>query len=180
MPKLIEELRDEHRQMSTILDVLENAIREIDRAEGVDLDLLKLLMDYFCQFPDEIHHQKEDLIYARLRESGTESKASHLHDQHTKLEALSKQFSRYVDLIGLDLEVERAQICKAGWDFVDLSRRHMEMEEKYFFPEAQEKLTAQDWETAAREAEQSFNKTDQKEFQALASEILQSDIERCS
>lgn len=180
MPILIDELRDDHRQMSAVLDVLEGEIREIDRAGNIDLDLLQLLMRYFCQFPDEIHHQKEDLIYTRLKKAGAESRASHLRDQHTKLESQSKQFARYVDLIGLDFEIERAQICKTGWDFIDLSRRHMEMEEKFFFPEAHERLTAQDWEMAVREAEQSFSKKDQQEYQALAAEILQSDSERWS
>lgn len=178
MPILIDELRDEHRQMSAVLDVLEGEIREIDRAGNIDLDLLQLLMRYFCQFPDEIHHQKEDFVYAKLKKTSAQSKAIHLRDQHEKLEYQSKQFARYVDLIGLDFEIERAQICKTGWDFIDLSRRHMEMEEKLFFPEAHERLTARDWENAAREAEQTFSKKDQQTYQALVAEILQSDTER--
>ena len=64
MSAIIEQLNQEHANMSRILDLLEHEIEAFGRGEVADFHLVQEIMDYCLDYPEACHHPKEDAIYA--------------------------------------------------------------------------------------------------------------------
>ena len=72
--QLLSELREDHRNMALVLNVLESTIETASTGEDPDFELIDEIMRYMTVYPDAVHHPKEDIIYAELnRLSRTES-----------------------------------------------------------------------------------------------------------
>src|SRR6202051_3979827 len=67
MPELIEILREDHRNIETLLLVLERELDIFDRAEQPDYEVVQAIIDYFRDYPDRCHHPKEDAVFAKLK-----------------------------------------------------------------------------------------------------------------
>ena len=57
MPELIEILREDHRNIETLLLVLERELNIFDRAEQPDYEVVQAIIDYFRDYPDRCHHR---------------------------------------------------------------------------------------------------------------------------
>ena len=60
---LMKELRQDHRNMSIVLDVLEDVVREASSGHDPDFELVDEIMRYMTVYPDAVHHPKENIIY---------------------------------------------------------------------------------------------------------------------
>src|SRR3974390_1179573 len=67
MTRMIELLRDEHRDIEQLLKVLEDEVKVFDRRERPDYEVIQAVIDYFQDYPDCCHHPKEDMIFDRLK-----------------------------------------------------------------------------------------------------------------
>src|SRR6266568_1797689 len=67
MTKLLEVLREEHRNIETLLRVLERELDIFDRAERPDYEVVQAVIGYFEDYPDCCHHPKEDVVFAKLK-----------------------------------------------------------------------------------------------------------------
>lgn len=65
--KVLGELRRDHRNMSLLLDLLEQESNRLFDGEDVDFELLHDIMQYMTMYPDTVHHPKEDRVYAELK-----------------------------------------------------------------------------------------------------------------
>ena len=63
LARILEELREDHRNLTRLLDLLENECRDIPDEGEPDMDLLHDIMHYMTVYPDAIHHPREDLVY---------------------------------------------------------------------------------------------------------------------
>ncbi len=59
MIKLIEVLRQEHRNMEKLLRVLERELSLFDRGDRPDYEVVLAVIDYFKDYPDSCHHPKK-------------------------------------------------------------------------------------------------------------------------
>lgn len=139
MSKVIEALRREHRSIETVLDVLDSEIAYLAEFAGrrrADYRIVWSAIDYFMDYPDLIHHPKEDLIFEQLRE--IDPAAAHgvgdIPASHTALAgdlyALSSELKAVMD----NPRRPRETLVSLARTFVRHQRRHFEMEEALFFP----------------------------------------------
>jgi hemerythrin-like domain-containing protein len=178
MVEVIRKLREEHKNISRLLDVLEHELGIFDATRQPDYDVLVSIADYFTGFPDRCHHPKEDLIFQRLREIDSAAAASigNLESEHEKVSALARKFREAVHNVLREAEMPRSTFDKVVHHFMRDQRDHLKMEEEHFFPLALEVLTAEDWaEIDAKvsgEDDPLFSKKAAQEFELLRKNIM--------
>src|SRR5439155_13693175 len=79
-----EGLRQEHRNIESLLGVLEQELSVFDRGERPDYEVVLAVIDYFKDHPDSCHHPKEDMIVEKLkaRDPGAAATVGDLEAQH--------------------------------------------------------------------------------------------------
>lgn len=144
---VIEELREDHRNIARLLQVLERQIDIFGEAETPDYDIIVGVADYFLQYPDRCHHPKEDLIVAKLKEAHPEATGGigGLIDEHRELHERAVRFRRAVGDLLSGADVPRSAIVDVAHDFIATQHRHMREEEDTLFPTADRVLTGAEW-----------------------------------
>jgi Hemerythrin HHE cation binding domain len=86
MTELIEILREDHRNIETLLLVLERELNIFDRAEQPDYEVVQAIIDYFRDYPDRCHHPKEDAVFTKLktRDPAATASVGDLEAEHLK------------------------------------------------------------------------------------------------
>jgi len=148
MVKVLDALRDEHRNFSRVLEILARQIEIFERAEEPDYDLAEKIIEYLINFPDLSHHPKEDLLYQKLcqRDQRTADLMGNLETEHQKLAELTAAFEVKLKNVLLDSEQPRAEFIDAANEFIDFFRSHIMLEELRFFPAALRALSQSDWQ----------------------------------
>lgn len=147
MPKAIEQLQIDHRNMTRLLHLLR---RELDAYRGgatLDLDLLNGIMEYTLNYPDLCHHPVENLIYERMvaRDPQAKSTVGDLLKEHAHLGELTRKLAAALQNIARDGEIPRAWFESIVEDYLSSNERHIAGEEKIFFPQAALALRPEDW-----------------------------------
>jgi hemerythrin-like domain-containing protein len=57
------ELREDHRNMAVVLDLLDEIVAIMGNGDDPDFELLDEIMRYMTVYPDAVHHPKEDVVY---------------------------------------------------------------------------------------------------------------------
>ena len=133
--KTMNELRTDHRNMAMLLDLLDaETLRLVEDGEP-DYQLVNDIMTYMTEYPDAIHHPKEDLIYGHINaEHGDIDKSlRHIEDDHKALGEAGREILRDVDAISDDSEVDRESLAAALRKYSLDLRKHMFWEEKDLF-----------------------------------------------
>lgn len=137
-------LREEHRSLSVVLNAL---LAESQRpAEVQDRTLLGAMLFYIEQFPERLHHPKEEAhLFARLRLRTSvvdglldELQAQHAQGAHT-FAALQRSLQTGASA---DFAVQVQAFAQQQW-------QHMGHEEKVVLPAASQHLQPEDWEAIA-------------------------------
>ncbi|ABD89353.1 hemerythrin domain-containing protein [Rhodopseudomonas palustris] len=147
MSKMIEILQEEHRNITRLLNVLEQELKVFDRRERPDYEIFQAIIQYFQEFPDRCHHPKEDVVFDILKQRNPAVAAAvgDVQSEHRLEAERLRRFSQMIDDILADQEIPRQTVHIAAEDFIDHQRRHMAKEEHLLFPAALETLTAADW-----------------------------------
>jgi hemerythrin-like domain-containing protein len=157
MTLIIDQLRREHAGLAALLDVLDRQASVLAEAGGEpDNEALAALGEYFSDYPELVHHPKEDLIWRALktRDGAAAAAIGDLEGEHRHLKELTRGFVAAIDAVLHDAEVRREVAAQIIRRFVDAERRHMEKEEKQFFPAAARALKPEDWAGIAARAGQ--------------------------
>lgn len=184
MTKMIEVLREEHRNIEELLLVLEQELLVFDRGELPDYEIIRAVIVYFQDYPDCCHHPKEDMIFEKLKvrdpvaaESAGDLEVEH-HNERTRLQ-------RVADMIRLILtnhDVPGQRVDHIMGDFIEQERRHMKMEEHLIFSAAANALQSEDWakiDARWSEARDSlFNMAIEERCQSLRERILRRQREK--
>lgn len=178
MKSILDALRQEHRNITRLLDAVDHQVAFLARAAAPDYEVLQAIAEYFCDYPDRCHHPKENAVFARLSEKCPDEAASigDLLQEHRDTAARAQAFRETIDSLFRDAVVPRAALVKSARDFVEAERRHMRMEEERFFPLALRKLTAEDWNEVAAQLSQErdplFGDHVEENFAALRERLL--------
>jgi hemerythrin-like domain-containing protein len=147
MTEIILVLRREHGNITKLLNALERQIAVFDRAGEPAYDIIDGVIDYLLSYPDLYHHPKEELVFAKLRERDPAAieTVGDLKLEHEQLASRAREFAA-----GVRTALERAAPPRGSlgqWtqNFIDLQMRHLEQEERVFFPAALKALTSEDW-----------------------------------
>jgi hemerythrin-like domain-containing protein len=146
-------IRGEHRTLSAVIDALKHVADDMALGKLTpDYKLLWSIIYYIDEFPERLHHPKEDLVlFPRIRERG--------HDIDDTLDDLSRQHANsrpHLEMLKTLLGRMEAEIPGAAQQFsakvatyAGFHYKHMAQEETEVLPKASELLTAQDWEQIA-------------------------------
>lgn len=147
MPKVLNELRQDHRNNARLWDLLGRELKVFKKGGLPDYDLVEIILEYCLNYPDLFHHPKEDLIYQRLkdRDPASGNIVGDLEQEHARLTALTRRFSNALKNVLEDEQLPRDWFLDVANDFLTFSRNHMQMEEVLFFPAARQHLTPDDW-----------------------------------
>ena len=147
MSKILATLRDEHANMSRLLDVLDDQIAVFGRGDTPDYESIRSILDYMLEYSDRYHHPKEDLIYHRLRLRHPEAQSA-IHDlskEHEKLSEQTRRVDESMKSIAEGSELSREAVMGTAAGLTETLRRHLEIEEKTVFLDAERYLTDEDW-----------------------------------
>ena len=132
---LMTELREDHRNMAIVLDLLDEVIEHIRAEDDTDLELLGEIMHYMTVYPDAVHHPKEDLVYEQLQHNRPDL-AEGLDDvpsDHTEIAELGVRLRNDIDSIESGTAVRRQQLIDDASNYVQRLRNHMQWEETDLF-----------------------------------------------
>lgn len=177
-------LRQEHENIAKLLDALERQLARFMTKGSVDFDIIEGVARYFIDYPDLCHHPKEDVVFRRLRHRNPTAVPGmgDLEKEHEKIGALSRAFADTVHNVMQEAVVHRESFEKTTRAFIGAQRRHMELEERLFFPAALSALTDEDWAEVTAEISRRdgplFGSTIEARFRAIATEILDWDRDK--
>lgn len=147
MNDFIEGLRREHRNIESLLHVMERELAVFAGGDRPDYDVIRGVIDYFKDYPDLCHHPREDLVFEKLklRDPTAARKIGDLDGAHREGARRLHRVAETVDAVLQDQEVLRQSVDDIVRDFIDHQRDHIAMEERLFFPAALNALRAADW-----------------------------------
>jgi hemerythrin-like domain-containing protein len=137
---LLDDLREDHRNMAIILDLLSRQVDHIRDGETPDYELIRDIMRYMTVYSDAVHHPKEDLLYTGMRSERPKlaSGLERVEPEHREIAALGEQLRDDVEAIASGAAVTRERIVADTIEYVSMMRKHMAWEEEDLFRRAKE------------------------------------------
>lgn len=148
MADILAVLRQDHENMSRLLDVLERQIDNFASGRRPDADIVSAIADYVLEYPDRFHHPVEDMVLdaLRQRDPAAAKSAEGLEDEHARIGRLARNFHTAVDNWLSDEPARREDFVETARAFVASMREHIAREDDEFFPAAKAALTRDDLE----------------------------------
>lgn len=175
---VIDTLREEHQNMTRLLNALEHQMTVFESAGKPDYDVIRGIADYFLDYPDSCHHPKEDVVLAHLQAHYPRDAAAveDLLNEHRQLHERARWFSDAVHALLNESDIARDAVVNAARVFVETERRHMAKEEERFFPLIERNFTPKDWSEIAGEVtrvcDPLFGDRVEDEFRSLRDRLL--------
>lgn len=141
-------IKDEHRALGAVLHGLQYLIGQIrDAGQAPDFPLMQSILDYVVNFPDRLHHPKEDeYVYKvlREREPSTAPTLDELQDEHRRGPDVTRTMVDALEAYRRDPGAFGA-FAKAVDNYAEFQWAHMRKEEEIILPIAQKALLPDDW-----------------------------------
>lgn len=140
--QLMGELRQDHRNMTLVLNILDQTAGLARSGEDPEFELIDEIMRYMTVYPDAVHHPKEDVIYAELRKTRPDLAAGldNIPSDHREIAALGSKLRDDVEAIIAGAAVRRESFVKDATDYVQRLREHMQWEEDDLFKRVDEMI----------------------------------------
>ena len=142
-------IRDEHRSISAVLHGLKELARAAqDPSVRPELEVFRAMIYYIDQFPERMHHPKEDqYLFARLEKRAPQAAAliQELRAEHVAGARLIRDLEQA--LIGFEVGWQggAAAFRSAVDAYAEFHWKHMRKEEDQLLPLAERCLTPDDW-----------------------------------
>jgi len=167
------ELRTDHRNMVMLLDLLDAETVRLAASDEPDYELVYDIMTYMSEYPDAVHHPKEDLIYQHIQRkfSNIDEALQHIETDHKALAEASTEIRRDIDAIAADGVVNRQSLADALRLYSESLRKHMYWEEKDLFELADSMADDDDWAALLKKHDEDrdplFGSKTERRFQRL-------------
>ena len=140
LSQVIEELREDHGNLSLLLDLLESESDTVTVDDEPDFELLHDIMQYMTVYSDAVHHPKEDLVFELILEHDADAAAGleKIVPDHDRIAELGTALRNDIDAIISGTAVTRQKLHSDLRDYVLKMRNHMRWEEDDLFPKADE------------------------------------------
>lgn len=173
-------IRQEHRSLGMVLNEMRRVVSDARTTHSAfDCTPLKAMLGYIRNFPDKLHHPKEDAyLFARLsqRTHEADDTIAELKQHHVsgeavmeKLEDSLRQFEAGVPQAFDAFCAEFDSYCEAQW-------QHMRLEENIMLPAAEKYLSQDDWaeiaEAFGKNGDPRFGPEPDKAFQNMYFRIM--------
>lgn len=142
---LLSDLREDHRNMSIMLDLLAQQVDHIEAGERPDYELIHDIMRYMTVYSDAVHHPKEDLLYAGMKSERPELAhgLDRVGPEHREIGELGETLRNDVEAIASGAAVTRERIISDTSEYVRTLRKHMAWEEEDLFRRAKELIQSE-------------------------------------
>ena len=147
MADLIQKLQRDHSHMARLLKVLEEELDTAADSDPPDFQRMQLVMKYMTRYPDEVHHPREDVLFARLLEKAPAVGAtiSTLCAEHRVLAVKGRELCSVLDAAATEHVIRRDALESPGREYIATLYRHMRFEETEIFSVARARLGTEDW-----------------------------------
>jgi hemerythrin-like domain-containing protein len=137
---LLRDLREDHRNMSAMLDLLSKQINHIRDGERPDYELIHDIMRYMTIYSDAVHHPKEDLLYARMKAEQPDlaQGLERVEPEHEEIGELGETLRNDVEAVASGAAVTRDRLVEDTEEYVSTLRKHMAWEEEDLFRRAKD------------------------------------------
>lgn len=176
---LLAQLRQDHLNVATLLEMIEQELAAFDAGDSPDYEVMFDVMHYLNNYPDEIHHPNEDLLFQRLldRDSALRATIETLFEEHERLAKRGYELQLLLEQIVGDAFVERAVVHDKLSAYLSLFKNHIGTEEREVFPGAERALGTRDWLALnaefAERADPLFGDIIAHEYQAISDRLRQ-------
>ncbi len=139
-------LRKEHDAILRMLDVTDEVVQQLERAQRVAPATLAGVLEFFRLFADRCHHGKEeDLLFPLLERKGIAYEGGPigvmLHE-HEQGRSLVRQMGDALDAYGSGQAQAGARWADAARSYAALLRQHIDKENNVLFMMAENLLSA--------------------------------------
>lgn len=147
MPETLDLWHAEHVNFARLLNLLDDQLSLFHGGKTPDYELMLNIMFYMTHYSDVLHHPKEDLVFAKIRERehGVARTVDDLAAQHARLKQSGQELVRQLDDIVNGTISSRERVESVARDYVGTLRAHMRIEEAEILPLARKLLTSRDW-----------------------------------
>jgi hemerythrin-like domain-containing protein len=150
MNKAIRIIENEHRSISAVLSGLKELARMAETApERPDFRVFRAMLRYIDEFPEKMHHPKEDrYLFARLlaRLPSAQPLIDKLQNEHIEGVRLIRDLERSLLFLEDRWPVGAREFRQLADDYAKFHWDHMRREEGEILPLAVLHLRAVDWE----------------------------------
>ena len=138
LAQVLEDLREDHRNLALLLNLLEAECESATVDEAPDFELLHDIMQYMTVYSDAVHHPKEDLVYDALRDQGADyaEGLEGVEPDHRDIAHLGAALRNDIEAIIAGGAVTRETLIGDLRSYVDRLRKHMAWEEEDLFVRA--------------------------------------------
>lgn len=139
---VLAELREDHKNMALMLNILERESNRIYDGQEPDYELLHDIMHYMTVYPDAVHHPKEDRLYAELKAFRPELSTgfTRITMDHRHIAELSLKLRNEIESINSGNPVRRNAVVADALRYVNTLRGHMQWEELDLFRRVDEMI----------------------------------------
>lgn len=141
---------DDHDRLGAVLHGMLFLLRAIrDGGAPPDLKVFRAMLFYIRDYPDAIHHVKEDqFLFARVRMRTHEADKvlDELERQHGDGDAMIRKVEHALARYELEGEAAFAELLATSESYAQFYFDHMRKEEEALLPVAQHWLTPEDWD----------------------------------
>ncbi len=147
MTAIIDTLREEHRNIDSLLGVLERELGVFDRGDSPDYEVIREIIAYFEDYPEAYHHPKEDAVVEAIRahDPAAAARIGDLEAEHRAGARRLRLMAHAVDNVLAGQDLPRRIVDDIIRDFIDHERRHIATEEQVLMPVAMQVLRPDDW-----------------------------------
>jgi hemerythrin-like domain-containing protein len=173
-------LRDEHRSLAAVVQALQFLVREVrDKGRAPDFRLLHAMLYYIREYPEQLHHPKEDrYLFAALKRRTHDADAviADLEHEHAQGEQLLSNLTVALSVFEAGAAAGLQRFAGEVERFAGYYWNHMQKEEDEVLPLAERVLTDEDWRDIhaafAANRDPNFAADTQEEFRRLFTRIV--------
>jgi hemerythrin-like domain-containing protein len=142
---ILNRLLVEHDHILRTLNLLEMQFLDLCRGKTPDFSLMRSIIVYIQEYPEQIHHPLEDMIFSILLERVDETKfIEELITEHTQLEVIARKLRESLEALNSSI-VSREDVKQQLSSFLVGQRQHIYIEEVEAYPLVHSVLTKKDW-----------------------------------
>jgi hemerythrin-like domain-containing protein/nucleotide-binding universal stress UspA family protein len=139
---------DEHRSLAVVVNCMRAMVADAARGGQLELPALRHMLQYLREFPQQLHHPKEELhLHQRLRERcpETHTMLAKLENQHAVESEAVQRLAQLVEQCSTDQARALPELQDAVDAFARSTWDHMALEERELLPMARRHLNDDDW-----------------------------------
>ncbi|MEJ2058971.1 MAG: hemerythrin domain-containing protein [Gammaproteobacteria bacterium] len=147
MGDMLDTLREDHVNLSKLLVLLSDQLATLQAGDTPDYNLMRDIVDYIDNYPDLVHHPREDVMFEVYLEHHRKQRKeiNELMEEHKLLPELTDRLLESIDAILSDAIQEREAFETRLYDYIQIQRRHLDTEEATVFPTIRAALKEDDW-----------------------------------